>query len=181
VASLFSHAVAAAAIGTAFAPPRSARFWIYGAVCSAVPDLDVTGFGFGVDYGDLWGHRGMTHSILFAIALSALVTVMIRSSERARPWIVLWLYLFLATVSHGLLDALTNGGLGVAFFSPFVTTRYFFPLQPIEVSPIGIDSFFSMRGLAVLRNEVVWIWLPSFLFATAMWLTRKAQRSPALR
>ncbi len=48
-----------------------------------------------------------------------------------------WLFLFVATISHGILDALTDGGLGVAFFAPFVNTRYFFPWTPIKVSPIG--------------------------------------------
>jgi hypothetical protein len=35
--------------------------------------------------------------------------------------------LFLATAGHGLLDAMTNGGLGLAFFSPFDNHRYFLP------------------------------------------------------
>src|SRR6267378_8050335 len=47
----------------------------------------------------------------------------------------LWRFFFLATASHGLLDAMTNGGLGVAFFAPFCDTRYFLPWQPIVVSP----------------------------------------------
>ena len=41
-------------------------------VCSVVPDLDVIGFYFGIPYGDLWGHRGLTHSLPFAGVLSAL-------------------------------------------------------------------------------------------------------------
>ena len=75
-------------------------------------------------------------------------------------WQKLWLYLFLATISHGLLDAMTGGGLGVAFFAPFVNTRYFFPFRPIRVSPIG-SSFFSARGFTVLESEIIWIWIPS--------------------
>jgi inner membrane protein len=50
--------------------------------------------------------------------------------------------------SHGILDAMTDGGLGVAFFSPFDDTRCFFPFRPIKVSPIGL-SFFSC-GLDVM-------------------------------
>lgn len=69
------------------------------------------------------------------------------------------LYLFLATVSHCVLDAFTDGELGVAFFAPFENSRYFFPVTPIAVSPIG-GSFFSARGLSVVLNEVVWIWVP---------------------
>jgi inner membrane protein len=73
----------------------------------------------------------------------------------------LFLYFFLCTASHGVLDAMTDGGLGVAFFSPFDTTRYFFSARPVLVSPIGISEFFSEYGARVLANEAVWIWLPS--------------------
>jgi len=57
-------------------------------------------------------------------------------SSLSRGW--LWLYFFLATASRGILDAMTNVGLGVAFFSPFNDIRYFFPWYPILVSPISL-------------------------------------------
>ena len=75
----------------------------------------------------------------------------------------LFLYFFFCTVSHGVLDAMTDGGLGVAFFSPFDTTRYFFPARPVLVSPIGIGEFFSEYGVRVLASEAVWIGLPSLV------------------
>src|SRR5439155_65912 len=80
------------------------------------------------------------------------------SSRRA-----LWLYLFVATASHGCLDALTDGGLGVAFFSPFSNARYFFPVRPIRVSPIGLQAFMSGDELTILASEARWVWLPSAL------------------
>jgi inner membrane protein len=73
----------------------------------------------------------------------------------------LFVYLFLAAGSHGLLDAMTNGGLGVAFFSPFENGRYFLPFRPIRVSPIGVTRFFTSRGVAILQSEIVWIWIPA--------------------
>src|SRR5215831_7502105 len=63
----------------------------------------------------------------------------------------LFAYLFLATASHGVLDAMTNGGLGVAFFSPFDTTRYFLPWRPIRVSPSRFGS--SLASSAILLRE----------------------------
>ena len=71
--------------------------------------------------------------------------------------------MFLATASHGFLDAMTDGGLGVAFFSPVDNTRYFLPFTPIRVSLIGISRFFTARGFAVIRSELLWIWLPTAL------------------
>ena len=36
----------------------SSRELVLGALCSVVPDLDVIGFYVGIQYGDVWGHRG---------------------------------------------------------------------------------------------------------------------------
>ncbi|HKW64200.1 MAG TPA: metal-dependent hydrolase [Candidatus Acidoferrum sp.] len=172
MASAFSHAVAALSIGTCFyRPGMPKRVWIAGVLCSVLPDVDVVGFHFGIHYGDFWGHRGFTHSLLFAATLATFVAFL--AFRRASPgtslvWI--WTYLFLATASHGFLDAMTDGGLGVAFFSPFNNARYFFPWRPIRVSPIGVSRFFSQRGLEVLQSELLWIWLPSALLAVVAWL-----------
>ena len=80
-------------------------------------------------------------------------------------WFFYLLLFFLISASHGILDAFTSGGLGIALLSPFDHTRYFFPWTPIEVSPIGIRAFFSNWGLAVMKSEFVWVWLPSLFIA----------------
>ena len=180
LASLFSHAVAALSIGTAFyRPGRSKRVLAIGALCSVIPDLDVIGFHYGIRYGDFWGHRGFTHSLVFAALLAG--TIVTLGARRVAPGLSrfpLWAYLFLATASHGLLDALTDGGLGVAFFSPFDNHRYFLPWTPIRVSPIGVGRFLSDRGLLVLQSELLWIWLPAALFAVGVWFIRRRSTAP---
>jgi inner membrane protein len=135
-------------------------------VCSSLPDLDVIGFRSGVHYGDLWGHRGLTHSILFAVSIGVVVGTLLGGNwaERVGQSVLL----FVITCSHGVLDAMTNGGLGIAFFSPFDTTRYFFPWRPIQVSPIGAGWFFSPRGLSILWNEMVFVWLPMLVIGVAL-------------
>src|SRR3954462_15517130 len=119
MASLVSHAVAALGLGAAFfRRPAPGRILIAGTACAVIPDIDVIGFRFGVHYGDFWGHRGFTHSIAFAILLAtALLLTVFRKRMPGLPYFALWLYLFLATISPGVLDAMTDGGLGVAFFS----------------------------------------------------------------
>jgi inner membrane protein len=175
--SVFSHAVAALGIGTAFFGRKApARVWGLGALCAALPDADVIGFRFGVRYGDMLGHRGLTHSFAFAAALAALAVPLARRDGEPSPG-KLWTCLFLATASHGLLDAMTDGGLGVALFAPFTNARYFFPFRPIEVSPIGIGRFFSERGLDVMKSELLWVWLPSLALAgIALGLRKPARR-----
>jgi inner membrane protein len=162
MASAFSHAIVALAMGKAFQNTKlSWRELFLGALCSVVPDLDVIGFYFGIQYDDVWGHRGLTHSVVFAALLAGSLVALWYRSKPAAAMTWLFLYFAICTVSHGVLDAMTNGGLGVAFFSPFDTTRYFFPVRPILVSPIGVSEFFSTYGVRILASEAIWIWLPT--------------------
>jgi inner membrane protein len=173
MASAFSHALVALALGKASQHPIMTRpVLLLGAVCSVAPDLDVIGFYFGIQYGDLWGHRGMTHSLFFAGLLSAALVGMWHFRKSAAAKIGLFAYFFLCTASHGMLDAMTDGGLGVAFFCPFDTSRYFFTVRPVAVSPIGIAEFFTADAFRVLASEITWIWLPSF---AAFFLLRMLQ------
>jgi inner membrane protein len=175
VASLFSHAVAALGIGACFYRPGTPkRVWVAGAACSVIPDLDVIGFRFGIRYSDFWGHRGFTHSLLFAgLLASAVMFIVFRRGVPSLGQLPLWIYLFLATASHGFLDAMTDGGLGVAFFGPFDNHRYFLPWRPIHVSPIGFERFFTRRGFEVLQSELLWIWLPTALLAISALVIRR--------
>ncbi len=178
MASAFAHAAAGAALWPLLRTPAARRLtWVVGAALAAMPDLDVIGFHFGIGYGDLLGHRGLTHSLLFAaVVATLLVFVLMRRRASSPDRLRVGAFLFLAIASHGVLDAMTTGGLGVAFFSPFDETRYFFPWRPIAVSPIGIAPFFTSRGLAVLANEAIWVGLPSLALACAgWWLRRSAQ------
>lgn len=167
--TFFSHAIAGAALGTVFnVPTRPPRYWLAGALCSVLPDADIVAFWAGVPWGHVLAHRGLTHSLAFAVVLAVAVT---GAAFRGRAWdgrrATVWLFLFLATASHGVLDAMTDGGPGVAFFAPFDDNRYFLPWQPIPVSPIGLRRFFSERGLAVLEGEAAWVWVPAGLLAAA--------------
>src|SRR5919202_3931234 len=160
MASAFTHAFFAAAMGKVYAAEsQPARFWALSMLCAVLPDADVLGFAFGVHYDSMFGHRGLTHSLAFALLLScAVVALFFRDAPGGKA---LAAYFFLVTASHGALDALTNGGLGVAFFAPFSGERYFFPLRPVEVSPIGLGSFFSEWGVTVIKSELLWVWLPT--------------------
>src|SRR5262245_51013946 len=120
---------------------RALRAQALFAALSMLPDVDVIGFKLGVRYADPWGHRGASHS-LFAAALVALACAALARLVRAPPARVA-AFAFVTVASHGLLDALTNGGLGVALLWPFDLTRYFAPWRPIPVAPIGARFFSS--------------------------------------
>ena len=160
MASILSHPAIplgiTAAFGTRIIPPRLA---VLGAICSVLPDLDSIGFRVGIPYGHPLGHRGFSHSIVFALLVavaSALSHRRLHTSAR-----IAFLFAFASTASHGVLDALTTGGLGVAFFSPVSNQRYFLPWRVIEVSPISVTAFLSTWGRRVLFSELKWVWAPS--------------------
>ena len=163
MASAFGHVAVAYAMGKTLNPARaSTRFWVWTVLCCVLPDADVVGLVLGIPYEHLLGHRGVTHSIAFAMLVGIVVP---KLAVPAVPgWGILYgkmaMYFGLVTLSHGFLDAFTDGGLGIAFFAPFDETRYFFPWRPITVSPIGLAEFFSSWGVGVLISELIWIGLP---------------------
>ena len=166
MASVFSHAVVGSSLGAAGAPlPRMpVRYWVTLAVIAALPDLDVAVYPLGLNAPFILGHRGITHSLPFAAVFAALVVRVVFRGAAWRPlWRRLWIVFFAAMASHAVLDAMTDGGQGIAFFAPFSSARWHFAWRPIRVSPIGWTAFFSIRGLQVLQNELVWLWLPSAL------------------
>ena len=136
-----------------------------------LPDADVVGFRFGIAYAAPWGHRGASHSLVFAAGV-ALVAMAVARALRAPTsrWGGLT---FLAVASHGLLDALTNGGLGAALLWPFSQGRYFAPVQPLPVSPIGAGML-SSRGMYVVGVELL-AFIP--FWAYALWPRGRRQES----
>jgi inner membrane protein len=181
--TIVTHGFVATLLGRSLAAGRMpARFWFLSVLCSILPDADVLGFPLGISYHDVLGHRGLSHSLVFAFVLSSIVSFLALPQVSQR-WTRLLLvsYFFVVTASHGILDAMTDGGLGVAFFAPFDDTRYFFPFRPIKVSPIGL-SFFSARGLDVIWSEFLWVCIPGTIIAAAVFSLRKLRRlraSPA--
>lgn len=165
---MISHAAVGAAAAAAIAPEGAPLFWPAAIVCSALPDADVVSFFFRAPYGHALGHRGFFHSLFFGGGVSALLTGFVFSGPGfPGPWLASFMFFFLLWASHGLLDTLTQGALGVSLLSPFVKKRYSCRWKPIPPSPITPQDFFSRWGLMVMKNEILWIWLPASLLVTA--------------
>ena len=163
--TFMTHAAIAAAGGYLFQAPanRRLRLYVMAAACALLPDLDVIGYHWlHIPSGHFFGHRGFFHSPFFAAVVSLFVVGVFFREWKAfsRPWWSGVIFFFLLGASHGLLDAMTNGGRGIALLSPFSNERFFLPWTPIEVSPLGVERFLGPRGIAVIKSEVVWIWLP---------------------
>lgn len=168
--TILSHPAAPLLIGVALGSNIiSARLLVAGVVASILPDLDVIGFRFGIAYAHELGHRGFTHSLVFAFLVALIALSSFRQLHTNRK--TAFAFVFIAAISHGLFDMLTNGGHGVALLWPFIDERYFFPQRPIEVSPFGFRVF-SSAGIKVFASELVWVWVPCAFAAASIYAVR---------
>lgn len=130
-----------AGLGLKVIPPR---LLFAGVVLAMLPDADVLAFKFGVAYGNVFGHRGFTHSLLFAFVLPCCAycgTTMVSSGAGA-----LLAVLTVSLLSHSLLDSITTGGKGVGWLWPWSDERFFAPRQVIKVAPFALSSYITPYG-----------------------------------
>jgi inner membrane protein len=92
------------------------------AALALLPDVDFIAFHLGIPYSHPFGHRGMTHSLAFAVLVGLIVAIGLR--VRRRPVLLDAVLATLVVASHGLLDSMTTGGLGIEFFWPFDTYAF---------------------------------------------------------
>jgi inner membrane protein len=177
--SLLGHAVAGLAITSTFRSERlPRRTWVLAVVCATAPDLDWFVSLVGLHRGHALNHRGAFHSLFAALLIGAAVYILGYPRELRRAG--LWLCLTLAALSHGLLDACTVGGVGVALFMPFSDTRWACLWQPGWVPPLPLGRSSGLTFLWSLANEAVWIGMPAVLLAAVSRLVRQIGARPVL-
>lgn len=187
--SIITHAAVPLALWCAADRGRiPPRLLAAGVIAAMLPDADVLAFALHIPYADAFGHRGASHSLLFAGVLAVLAALLAFFGSR-RPWsaglcqprlastVQAATFVFICAASHPLLDALTSGGLGVALAWPWSEHRFFAPWRPIRVSPFA-PQFFSARGLATLLSELRWVWLPLAGAVVAWKLIQPAPAAP---
>jgi inner membrane protein len=180
MATVVTHAFLGAALAQApsLRVPRR-RLVLALVVLSVLPDLDILAFAVGIPYEHDLGHRGFSHSLPFAmLAAWAVARVGFSAVPRySRAWWHLFGILAVAAASHGILDALTSGGLGVGFLVPFSSERFFFSFRPLEVSPIGLEAVLEGPMLRVAISEVLYVWLPAGCLLCVAAVARQLRRS----
>jgi len=178
--TILSHAAIPLALGLGLGSrivPQ--RLLATGIFVSILPDLDVLAFRLNVAYSHALGHRGVTHSVVFAFMLALIALAFAPQLRSSR--LISFSFVGLAAVSHGLLDTLTNGGLGVALWWPWSSERFFSSWQVIEVSPLSLSRVFSARGLVVLQLELLWVWLPAVIVTAALLAIRTLGFAPRVQ
>lgn len=143
---------------------------------SLLPDLDGIAFLFDIPWYSPFSHRGLSHSFAFALLCALLATPWATRlrADRLRVFV----FLALSMISHGILDAFTTSGGGVALLWPLESSKIAFGFRPILTSPISLQRFFSAEGLAVIQSELLWVWLPLGLLALLCRMLRRAFPRP---
>jgi inner membrane protein len=167
MATFYTHAFVGFAAARLYADrPMPWRYWGLAVILPVIPDLDVFLTG---TYGTAWGHRGFTHSLVFALSLAIIAASPTFKACRVSWWSLPALF-FTIVASHGLLDAMTRGGENVPFFWPF-SGRYG-NWGPLLVSDIAFDLP-DPRYSRAIRAELLWIWLPMSVAVSLAMLYRR--------
>jgi inner membrane protein len=149
-------------------------YWVLAALLPMVPDLDAFSLA---PSNSPWGHRGLTHSLLFALWLGALAaSLTFRYLRTSFAWLTA--VFFAITASHGLLDALTRGGEAIPFFWP--STARYGSWGPMPLPDIALELPDPRRSRA-LRSEMLWVWLPTALVVGLVMVYRLHKRARLAR
>src|SRR3546814_17372808 len=80
--TIISHSIVALSLAPCFGGKRVPRsLAALGAFCAIAPDFDVIGLRLGIPYGSMFGHRGFSHSLVFAVLLAVAASVAYRTFE----------------------------------------------------------------------------------------------------
>jgi inner membrane protein len=134
-----THIALGACIGDLFLGKKIGKIaMLYGAVAASLPDIDFVASFWSDTADDLMIHRGFTHSILFAVLATVLLSYIFRKPHTSlsisfKTWLI-----FLGTeiFVHIFLDAFNAYGIG--WFEPF--SHYRISFNVIFVA----DPFFSI-------------------------------------
>lgn len=127
------------------------------AALSLLPDADIpVSVALHAPWNTPLGHRGWTHSLCFALLVGAGAWLLTRRRRAA-------LFAFAVVASHGALDMLDKGRLGVEYLWPLSARNWFWPLRflPGGEPPGGLWSLAEARQVLV---GALWF-LPCFAYA----------------
>ncbi|MDX2245836.1 MAG: metal-dependent hydrolase [Bacteroidia bacterium] len=168
-----TQVVLGAAVGEAVLGKKVGnRAPLWGAVCGTIPDLDVAANFFMDELGALIAHRGITHSIIFSVALAPVMGFLIYRAYKGKwgtqnEWSRL---AFWSLITHPILDCFTTWG--TQLFYPFSDYRVafdnIFVADPLYTVPFMIFLIVAM----VLRRENRWrgIWNTAGLVISSLYM-----------
>ncbi len=170
--TILTHTAVPLALGLGLGSKVISRpLLLAGVIASVIPDLDVLAFRLNIHYSDILGHRGFSHSILFALII-ALAAMALSHQLRSTPDNRIYIRGDFSGVSWAS-GYVYKWRSGVALWWPWTNERFFAPWQVIEVSSLSLHRVFSERGLAVLQSEFLWVWVPAIFLAIGLLVIRR--------
>jgi len=161
--SVISHFAAGASLALPFTglnaatrAVRPAGLVLAAGVLAVAPDLDTLFLG-AIPYGHFYGHRGFFHSPCFALFVSIAAASLVFAVSRHftwSGWLTVSCAFCLAVVSHGVLDGMSDGGLGVMLLYPWSDRRVFLPWRPFPAPPMRISGLPMELVVLILRAEL---------------------------
>lgn len=148
-----THAALGATLGEMTLGEKLGRkAMLYGAVAGMLPDVDTLLAPFEDGLSLLTNHRGLTHSLLFAVLASVVLAGLLVKRHRTQAvpisFGVALVFFLLCLVSHVLLDACTT--YGTLLFLPLSHYRVAFNILFI------VDPFFTFPLLVCVVLAGVW-------------------------
>ena len=145
-----THIVLGACIGEVMAGKvLGKRALVLGAIGQSIPDVDfIPQLWLGTS-DDLLAHRGFTHSILFGIIMTLVLSVISWKLYPNRPISrVRWLLLFSVNIfSHVFID--TFNAYGTGWFEPFNSHRFSFHVLYVADPFFSIGAFLGFLFLVI--------------------------------
>ncbi|HWB91011.1 MAG TPA: metal-dependent hydrolase [Puia sp.] len=144
-----THIVLGAAIGEVmFGRRLGKKALLIGAIANSLPDIDFIAAFWLPTARDVWAHRGITHSFLFVLVMTPLLSwlaarIWPRTTMTRLNW---WLFIGAELLTHLFIDAFNAYGTG--WFEPFNHHRVAFHVLFVA------DPFFSV-WLAIAFVAVV--------------------------
>lgn len=150
--------VLGAAVGEAVAGKKIRnKAPLYGAIAGTIPDMDVFLTGW-VDYSSaLLFHRGISHSLLFALLLAWMLSSIIvrfESHKQAKDWF--WLF-FLGFATHAFFDAQTTWGVQLLWpLEARFALDSIFIIDPFYTLPISVFLLLAIfkKRTPLLRSRL---------------------------
>ncbi len=159
-----TQAILGASVGEAVLGRRLGRKAAFaGAIIATLPDLDVILYAWYDAYEMLSIHRGYSHSLAGGLVGATALTWLLKRIRGFRniPAGTLWIFVWLALVTHVLLDLFT--GYGTQFLLPFSDMRLGLDsvniIDPVYTLPLLFGLIFSLRTEPTARNRHLFNWL----------------------
>lgn len=165
-----------AAIGNAVAGRKlKNKALFYGALAGTIPDLDILVGMFVDPIKAVEIHRGLSHSVFFALILAGFLGWGVSKIERKSNLSFkegFWLF-FLGLFTHALLDVFTTWGTRVLwpFYSYPFAFKSIFVIDPLYTVPFMVCLILSMRQKNNIEKRMYWNNLGLFISSGYLILT----------